>query len=75
MKLGLILLSFMTLSCAHKSVIKDRIDSKEITINSVADLARTSYLRGCVESKSKLSFEECTKKSKNHEKEIKEILK
>ena len=62
-------------SCAHSPKTKELIESGEISLKSVSDLARSSYLRGCVESKSKLSFGECAMKAKAHEKEIREILK
>lgn len=72
MRLKIFLLGLLLSSCASKNYA-----SKQ----SILDLSRTSYLKGCVDSKiyfSKLksgeSFEKCVQMSKDHEKEISIIL-
>ena len=62
---------------------KERIKEKEISLQSVLDLSRTSYQKGCVDGiKSRFNyktygknFELCTKLSKEHQNVIRDILK
>lgn len=64
------------------STTKKQLKTSEISSASVGDLARSSYLKGCVDAlvskhkmKSKgLFFEQCMLKAKLHESEIREIL-
>lgn len=79
-----LILALALLGCAQLSEVtqpsaKERIMSQEISEQSVLDLSRSSYLRGCVEGSAlntdrDLHFESCVALSKKHEKEIKEIL-
>lgn len=70
----IIILAFIMSSCATKRSIIDKVNNKNISTQSVLVLARTSYLKGCVDVVEHESFEVCVKKSKLHAIEIKQIL-
>lgn len=85
-QLNLIILSLVLVSCAAlgpKKELKKEIDNGEVSVGSVLDLSRSSYLKGCVDGIKYLTkketkgvvFEYCRTKAKLHEDEIKEILK
>jgi hypothetical protein len=71
-------------SCAHISdkPAKLRIQEKDLSLQSVLDLSRTSFQKGCVDGMKYQyplktygkNFEACLKMAKDHESEIKEIL-
>jgi hypothetical protein len=63
------------LGCANHPYkeIKQEHQAGNISTNAVLNLARTSYLKGCQEN-SKLSFNQCIKKARQHSKNIKTIL-
>jgi hypothetical protein len=62
-------------SCASTRMnVLNEINEKNISQASVLDLARSSYLRGCSENAEKITFQDCVLKSKDHEKDIKQIL-
>lgn len=66
-------------SCAHQG-IKEEIREERISLQAVLDLGRSSYLKGCVDSKNEFSsskessFVRCRELAKEHEKELLEIL-
>lgn len=64
----------------HQSFI-DEINNENISAQSILDLARTSYLKGCVDSKNYWypektvrAFPKCKKMAKEHELDIKYII-
>ena len=67
------LLFVLTILSSCASSMKDRLKDGEIRIGSLIDLSRSSYLKGCTENSSH-SFQECVKKSKEHQEVIKSIL-
>lgn len=79
-----ILLIFLSLSCAQTKVKEsfiNEIDKENISKQTILDLARTSYQRGCVDSKNywlpeknKSAFNECLKMAREHEKDIHAII-
>lgn len=59
----------------------DEVKEENISNQTVMDLARSSYLRGCVDSKNywfpektKAAFPKCLKMAREHEKDIQDIL-
>lgn len=82
----LFFLCLLFLSCAHnrpvhKHSIVDEVNQGNISSQTVLDLARTSYLRGCVDSKNrwhpeknKPAFNTCLKMAREHEKDIEAII-
>lgn len=79
-----ILLLILLTSCAQnkiKTSFVDEVKHKNISTQSILDLSRSSYLRGCVDSKNywfpekdKAAFPRCLKMAKEHEKDIQSIL-
>jgi hypothetical protein len=71
-----LLLLFLITGCASKEYknVKKEIRDGNISTQTILDLARSSYLKGCSDN-SKLSFSDCLHKAKTHQKEIREILK
>ena len=70
-------------SCASRNPrsIVNEVEEGNISTQSVLDLARNSYLKGCVDGKNvfaphlkESSFEKCVKHAKEHEAEILYIL-
>lgn len=64
-----------------KRSIVDEVKEGNIQIQTVLDLARNSYLKGCVDGKNifaaeinRSAFETCRDEAKKHEAEIKSIL-
>lgn len=68
----LILLSILLTSCAHQGVRK-QIKEGELSLHSVLDLARSAYLKGCADTKSK-TFPECVERARDYEKDVADIL-
>lgn len=76
------LILFIISSCAHKKrSIVNEIDDENISIQTVLDLARTSYLRGCVDSKNHWypkknvrAFPKCKEMAKLHQQDINAII-
>lgn len=67
-------------SCAHQG-IKEEIQEDRISLQAVLDLGRSSYLKGCVDSKHEFApalkqsvFVKCRELSKKYEGELLEIL-
>jgi len=87
MKLLVSLLIFTVFtSCASfnkKKQLKNEINNGEVSTGAVIDLARSSYLKGCVEGIKHLTkkqskgvyFDFCKVKAKLHEEEILSIIK
>lgn len=83
MKIGILLLllsSCSSFSRKSPSII-DEIEQENISVDAVLNLARSSYLKGCVDSKNyfipekdKSAFVDCMNMAKLHEKDIKEII-
>lgn len=74
-----ILLSLLLISCASKST-KPEYEKDLISVGSALDLARSSYIKGCVFQGKKYNpkvahFPECVIKAKEHQKEIHSIMK
>jgi ABC-type transport system involved in cytochrome c biogenesis permease subunit len=74
-KTKILAIAALMVSCSHQKTK----DNEPITIQTTLDLSRSSYLRGCVDSKliTKLDspiYNECLKLAKTHEKEIKQII-
>lgn len=69
----LLLLCLFFTSCAHQGV-KKQIKEGELSTGSVLDLARSAYLKGCVDTKSK-DFTECLEMARDYEKDVASILK
>lgn len=79
----LILILLLT-SCAQNKVKQSFVEEVKlgnISNQTILDLARTSYLRGCVESKkywypekNHAPFPKCLKMAKEHEKDIDVII-
>tara|TARA_Y100001936_G_C15867913_1_gene556037 strand:- start:542 stop:811 length:270 start_codon:yes stop_codon:yes gene_type:complete len=68
-------------SCSSTRSIVDEVNDGNISAQAVVDLARSSYLKGCVDSKNKFSpekkkssFTPCLDMAKLHQEEIREIL-
>lgn len=81
----LITLIVLLTSCSHhihpKKGIIDEVNEGNISSQSVLDLARSSYLRGCVDSKNYWlpeknvsAFEKCRQMAIEHQKDISSIL-
>jgi hypothetical protein len=80
------LLIFVILSsCSHHSTKRksfvDEINEENISVKSILDLARSSYLKGCVDSKNYWlpekkvsSFEQCKTMALEHQNDIKQII-
>ena len=86
MKLLLASSFLLAISCAShnkklRSVV-DEVNEGNISVATVLDLARSSYLKGCVDGKNtfapeksyKSSFGPCLSKAKQHQEEIRYIL-
>jgi hypothetical protein len=68
-------------SCATQTPLSEQLKRNTISAGSVLDLAKTSYLRGCVEARVEIfgktkgrNLKHCQQKSKKHVSEIKKIL-
>lgn len=80
---SIILLTILTTGCAiqkTKSIIDERKENN-ISSNAILNLARTSYLRGCVDSKNywfpeknKAAFNRCSDMANEHSKDIEAII-
>lgn len=77
------LLLLLLVSCASRNPrsIVDEVSEDNISVQSVLDLARNSYLKGCVDSKNRFSpdtggsvFNTCVDMAKEHQEEIRYIL-
>ncbi|MCO4753446.1 MAG: hypothetical protein KC478_03140 [Bacteriovoracaceae bacterium] len=80
-KLIISICAAMAVSCSTTRSVVDEVNEGNIQIQSVLDLARNSYLKGCVDSKNhfaplikKSSFETCRDLAKEHQEEIRFIL-
>lgn len=78
--LVLIASSCSQLTTNNRSFV-DEVKEKNISNQTVLDLARSSYLRGCVDSKNywfpeknKAAFPKCLEMAREHEKDIQAIL-
>ncbi|MBD64723.1 MAG: hypothetical protein CME62_05925 [Halobacteriovoraceae bacterium] len=85
MKLKLLALIIL-MSCAHhppEKSLKKEVNDGDVSVQSILDISRSSYLKGCVEGIKHLTkkeskgiyFEFCRTKAKLHEKDIKDIIK
>lgn len=81
----LLFIFFILSSCSHNSTkhksFVDEINEENISVKSILDLARSSYLKGCVDSKNYWlpdkkvsSFEQCKTMGIEHENDIKQII-
>ncbi|MEX1098852.1 MAG: hypothetical protein WEB87_00415 [Bacteriovoracaceae bacterium] len=77
----LLLLALGSCASSQKRSIVDEVDEGNISVQSVLDLARNSYLKGCVDGKNifaaeikQSSFETCRDHAKEHQEEIRFIL-
>ncbi len=76
--------SCSTLSGPKPKGIKEELKKHDIGLESLLDLARSSYLKGCVDGKNtfvkiypenkRSSFAKCTDMAKSHQEDIREIL-
>jgi hypothetical protein len=71
--LSLILIILQSCASADISQMDNRLKNSEISMGSLLDLVRSSYLKGCTDN-SAISFKGCVKKAKQHQNEIHEIL-
>lgn len=76
----LIVSSCSQLTTKKRSIV-DEVKEKNISKQTVLDLARSSYLRGCVDSKNywfpekdKAAFPKCLEMAQEHEKDIQFII-
>ncbi len=81
----LYLLLFMTfMGCATSPIVnlKKDIQKNDISIDSILDLAKQSYVKGCMDGMNEISkrrtagkrLQNCIQKSKIHRQELKELL-
>ncbi|MBC76987.1 MAG: hypothetical protein CME64_13320 [Halobacteriovoraceae bacterium] len=75
-----LLLGLVSCSTRPRSIV-DEVNDGNITTQTVLDLARSSYLKGCVDSKNEFApelnksvFTQCVDMAKVHQEEIREIL-
>lgn len=78
------IIAFLITSCASSGTkaIKKDIDDGDVSLGAVLDLARSSYLKGCVDGMKHITkkktygviFEYCKVQSIQHEKDIKLIF-
>lgn len=79
--LSLVLLAAASCASRKPRSIVDEVSQENISIQTVLDLARSSYLKGCVDGKNifaaetqQSSFETCRDHAMKHQEEIRSIL-